>query len=220
VTTLAEDLVLLMIDPACGKLVVDSTALDRAVAGALLLDLALRERLAVEGSGSGSRLYVVDPTPTGEPVLDVALSALAGPPLRGIRSVERLAGDRTREPVLAGLERRGLARRRRSTAWGIFPTTHWQILDDAAHRNLREQLAGALLDGRPPDVRLVCLISLLHAVRAAAAVVDGPAREVRAAAAEIAAGERVGATVRNAVDGVRNVVVMAAFTAATRQRFA
>jgi hypothetical protein len=214
VATLAEDLVLLMTDPDSGRIVVDTTALDRAVAGALLLDLALRERLDAEGTGRRVRLFVSNAGRSGEPVLDVALDLLGDSRLPAVRAVERLT-KRTRDAVFDRLEQRNLVRRFHARILGVFPSIRWQVLDAAAQHHLRARVAGVLLDGQPPDIRVACLISLLHAVRAAHRVVDGPARLIRARAAEIAGGERIGSAVRSAVDGVRNVVVMAAFSAAT-----
>jgi hypothetical protein len=214
VATLAEDLVLLLIDPDAGRIVVDTTALDRAVAGALLLDLALRERLGVVGTGRRAQLYVSNAVPSGEPIIDAAMDVLGGSRLRAMRAVERLT-KRTRDAVFDRLEARGLARRVRARILGVFPSIRWQVLDAAAHHRLRAGVSAVLIDGRAPDVRVACLISLLHAVRAADRVVAGPARMIRRRAGEIAEGERIASAVRGAVDGVRNVVVMAAFTAAT-----
>jgi hypothetical protein len=45
VTLLAEDLLLLLVDDDSGKFLLDLTRLDRALAGALLLELALGERV-------------------------------------------------------------------------------------------------------------------------------------------------------------------------------
>ena len=57
-TTLADDLLLVLLDPASGKPRTDRTKLDYGLAGALLLDLALAERVDVEGS-KPSRAQVV-----------------------------------------------------------------------------------------------------------------------------------------------------------------
>lgn len=219
-TTLAEDLVLLLVDPGSGRIVVDATALDRGIAGALLLDLALRERMGADVDGRRVWLHVADPAPTGEPVLDAAMATLGVERLRAVRAVERLSRQ-AREPVLRRLQARGLVRRIHGRRLGLFPATRWEVLDFATHRVLRERVAVVLLHGGPPDVRLACLISLLYAVRAERRVVDAPSRLVSVRAAEIARGERIGSAVRNAVDGTRNVVVMAVFSAAVgtpRQR--
>jgi Golgi phosphoprotein 3 (GPP34) len=44
-TLLAEDVLLLLLDDASGKPIVDGTKLDRVLAGALLLELALAGRV-------------------------------------------------------------------------------------------------------------------------------------------------------------------------------
>jgi hypothetical protein len=208
--TLAEDLVLLLLDPGRGRAVVDGTALDRVIGGALLLDLAARERIAADGGGAKARLSVADATPTGDPVLDDALARL-DKPLRAQKAVERLArGART--PVLERLAARGLVRREGSRVLGVFPTTTWT--PGAAAGELRGRVAAVLRDGARPDQRLALLISLVHAVKAEHKVVEGPRRQLRARAAEVAEGEWAGQAVRKAVEAVQ-ASVMAAVTAAT-----
>ena len=49
-TTLADDLLLVLLDPASGKPRADGTKLDYGLAGALLLDLALAEHVDVVGT--------------------------------------------------------------------------------------------------------------------------------------------------------------------------
>src|SRR4051794_1009343 len=75
VVTLAEDLYLLALDETGGRLLIDPLRLDLGLGGALLLDLAVRKRVAlldehVAVNGEGT---------TGEPLLGAALSAIAEP---------------------------------------------------------------------------------------------------------------------------------------------
>jgi hypothetical protein len=207
VSTLAEDLVLLLVDPDSGRVVVGSSALDRGLAGALLLDLALRERLAVDGRGRGTRIAVVNPSPTGEPVVDVALAVLGRAPLRARHAVEQLTG-RVREPVFDRLVERGLLAPQRRRRWGVFPGTAWAVPGAPDRDRLRAGVERVLLGGRPPDVRLACLISLLHAVRAEQRVVGGPERSVRARAAEVAGAELLGTAGRGSVAVIRSAVLL------------
>ena len=121
--TITEDLVLLLFDPESGRAVVDSTSLDRAIGGALLLDLSTRDRLTAEGAGAKARLSVADFSATGDPLVDAALARLDGRnPLRAQKAVEWLA-HKTREPVLQRLVERGLVRRDRGRLLGIIPVT-------------------------------------------------------------------------------------------------
>ncbi|HYH31961.1 MAG TPA: GPP34 family phosphoprotein [Pseudonocardia sp.] len=212
-TPLTEDLVLLLLHPERGRAVVDGTSLDRAIGGALLLDLALADRISADGDGAKARLSVRDALPTGDPLLDAAASRLAGGPVRAQKAVERLArGSRT--TVLERLVRRGLVRREQSRILGIFPSTTWPQADAAVANELRARVAAVLRGRARPDQRVALLISLLHAVKAEHKVVDGPRRELRARAAEVAAGEWAGAAVRKAVEAVQASVAAAATASA------
>jgi hypothetical protein len=204
--TLTEDLVLLLLDPGSGRAVVDSTSLDRAIGGALLLDLATRERITADGDGAKARLSVADASPTGEALLDSAL-ARVDKPLRAQRAVERLARGGTRTAVLEHLAERGLVRHERNRLLGLLPVSTWTPGDAA--KELRGRVAAVLLDGAQPDRHLAMLISLVHAVKAEHKIVDGPRRQLRARAAEVADGEWAGQAVRKAVQAVQASVVAA-----------
>jgi hypothetical protein len=211
--TITEDLVLLLLDPRTGRSVVDSTSLDRAIGGALLLDLSTRERLHADGEGAKARLTVADPAPTGDALLDEALARLAGKPVRAQKAVERLA-KRVRMPVLERLVQRGLVRREKSSLFGLFPVTTWPPVDPAPRAQLHERVAAVLRDGAKPDKHVALLISLLHAVKAEHKIVDANRRELRARAKEVAAGDWAGPAVLKAVQAVQ-ASVMAAMMAAT-----
>jgi hypothetical protein len=208
--TLAEDLVLLLLDPRTGRAVVDSTSLDRAIGGALLLDLSTRERITADGGGARARLSVVDAAPTGDPLLDTALARL-DKPLRAQKAVERLARG-TRTPVLERLADQALVRHERNRLLGILPISTWT--PGHAAQELRGRVAAVLRDGAQPDQHLALLISLVHAVKAEHKIVDGPRRQLRARAAEVADGEWAGQAVRKAVQAVQTSV-MAAVAAST-----
>jgi hypothetical protein len=70
-------------------------------------------------------------------------------------------------------------------------------------------VAAVLRDGAQPDEHLALLISLAHAVKAEHKIVDGPRRQLRARAAEVAAGEWAGQAVRKAVQAVQSSVAAA-----------
>jgi hypothetical protein len=207
-TTLTDDLVLLLLDPDTGRSVVDSTSLDRGIGGALLLDLATRDRIGVDGDGAWARLHVTDPAPTGDALLDEALARLAGKPLRAQKAVERLA-RRTRMPVLERLAERGLVRRERARVLGLFPATTWLPADPAPRAALHRRVEAVLRAGETPDQHVALLISLLHALQAEHKVVDGRRRELRARAKEVAAGDWAGPAVRKAVQAAQASVVVA-----------
>jgi hypothetical protein len=210
--TLTEDLVLLLLDPDTGRAVVDSTSFDRAIGGALILDLVTRGRITADGDGARARLTVADAAPTGDALLDTALARL-DKPLKAQKAVERLARG-TRTPALERLVERGLVRRERSRILGVLPVTTWPPVDAGPRAELRGRVAAVLLDGARPDQHLAVLISLVHAVKAEHKIVDGPRRQLRARAAEVAAGEWAGKAVRKAIQAVEAGVAAAVAGAA------
>jgi hypothetical protein len=211
-TTVAEDLYLLLHLPDTGRAVVDRTSLDRALGGALLLDLSVHNRITAEGDGARAKI-TVDTRSTGDALLDLALERLGPGPLRAQRGVERLA-RRIREPVLEGLAGRGLVERRDERWLGLFPHTTWTIVDHRPGDALRRRLAEVLLGKGDPDEHLAGLISLVHAVKAEHKLVDGNRRELRARAEEIAGGDWAGVAVRKAVQAVQASVAVAVSAAA------
>src|SRR6266511_2849901 len=71
---LTEDLYLLACDDVSGKTLIDSAYLDLGLGGALVLDLVPLERVALVDD----HVTVIDSAPTGDRMLDVALSRMAG----------------------------------------------------------------------------------------------------------------------------------------------
>src|SRR5690606_11041965 len=78
---LAEDILLLLTEDQTGKAVVDTSTLELALAGAVLLELALAGRVDVAGPGEAvkpGRVVVRDAAPAGDPLPDPALPRIAG----------------------------------------------------------------------------------------------------------------------------------------------
>jgi hypothetical protein len=78
---IAEELLLLALDNESGKPMVGSDRLVPALGGALIVELALMERIGVtpdsEGWRKRGRVTVVNLTPTDDPELDAVLQRLA-----------------------------------------------------------------------------------------------------------------------------------------------
>jgi hypothetical protein len=77
---LAEDLLLLLTDDETGKLATSGTEVDMALGGALLIELALTGHVDVAGPDQRvreGRLIVRDPNPTGNSLLDEAVTVVA-----------------------------------------------------------------------------------------------------------------------------------------------
>jgi hypothetical protein len=212
-TLTAEDLLLLLLDDESGKPVVDDTRLSRVLAGALLVELALDERIspATEGNATkGGRLVVRNSQPSGDQLLDRAVSTLnASKPMKPVKAVEKLQKG-VRQDVLSRLASEGLVREERGRALGIFPTRHWPAEDLAHGARLRAELSKVLVHGLEPTQRTAALASLLSAVDAVPKVVPSDDRRaVKRRAKEIAEGEWAGVAVRKAVEAVNAAVATA-----------
>lgn len=209
---IAEDLLLLLLDDETGKIAA-SDRLTPALGGALLLDLALAERVEVGEKSSRwhpAKVEVIG-TPTGEPMLDQALSLAAEKPRTAQDLVSRL-GKGAKEQLIEQLSSRGMIERRDDKVLGIFPRTTWPAADSSHEASVRALLQGALVQGLTPDTRTSALIALLSAIDRAHKMVhpgDMSSKQVKARATSIAEGAWAAKAVKDAV-----VAAQAAVTAA------
>lgn len=133
---IAEQLVLLLLDPARGEIDVrhDATDPDRLAAAALLLDLAEQRNLTHRnGHVAFQRRF-----PSGHPLLNTAGDALAsagpGLPLAAALDLIETRVRSTARTLLEGLHRRDVLHRMRRPAW--WPWAAWRYpLRSAQARN-------------------------------------------------------------------------------------
>ncbi|MFE4632463.1 GPP34 family phosphoprotein [Streptomyces sp. NPDC056773] len=211
--TLAEEITLLSLDDESGS-VKQRQAVGWAVAGALLLELVLAERVRV----SGKYLEVVDKSPTGEELLDGRAESIRawmrGRPKR--RVSEWLTKDQAKA-IGAAVERltaRGVVVEEQRKALGMFPVRRYPEADGAVERALRERLAAAVQKGAEPDERTASLITVIHAADLHGLAFPGaPRKEIKARTAEIAEGQWAAESIRTAIRDMR--LAMAAITVAT-----
>lgn len=212
---IAEDLLLLAFDDEKGKAADGVSNLGYALAGALLIDLAMRDRVDVTGEGDEGgkpgRLVVRDATPTGLQVLDDALSKVAKYEGRKPKdAVSPLSGNQLELRLLTGLAERGVLRQEKGKVLGLFPTTRWPAEDSRHEERTRADLDRVLLHGEAPDERTGALIALLTGMGAVKHVIpseDPDALEARAK--EIAEGNWAGDAMRKAVEEITAAVLVA-----------
>jgi hypothetical protein len=212
VTTLADDLLLVLLDPASGKPRTAGTKLDYGLAGALLLELALAERIDVVGAKpSKAQVVVLDDAPLEDDLLADAARRIGGKRRRADRLVPALSKG-LRGRLLERAEQRGDVRRQRL----LLRRDRWPAADDARARALVARLHDVLLTGITPDPRTAGLVALLAAIDAAPAAVEAPDRATRKAvsrrARQIGEGAWAAESVRRAVKAAYDAV--AASTAA------
>jgi len=214
---IAEDLLLLLTADNTGKLVADSSNTNMALGGALLAELALTQRADLAGPDERvreGRLIVRDASPTGDSVLDDALTTVGHEEGKKPQSVLAALGKRTRVRLYERLAAAGLLRPEKDRILGIVPTQRWPA-EDAGHETaVRTGLVTALRDGVTTDPRTRALVSLLLAVKAVHKAVDSDCvglskREVNARAKLIAEGDWVGRAVRSAIDTETATIIAA-----------
>lgn len=214
---LAEDLLLLLTDDDTGKLAASGTEVDVALGGALLTELALMQRVDVAGPDERvreGRLVVRNPDPTGDAVLDEALTTLGQKEGKRPQSVVARLGRRVRVRLYERLVAGGVLRAEEDRVLGIFPTHRWPS-EDAAHESaVRAGVVTALRDGGTTEPRTGALIALLLALNAVHKAVDPGVvglskKELKAHAKQIAEGGWAAKAVRQAIDST-NVAVIAA----------
>ncbi|MFI7664477.1 GPP34 family phosphoprotein [Nocardia sp. NPDC049526] len=175
-TLLAEDLLWLTLDDDTGELLVDKQSLARALAGALLIDLAAPDRfpplVRVTRPGEPMRqtgLVVPEAdkpgSPRADPVLAHSVELLRQRPFTPEQAIHKL-GPGLHNTLLDRLCSRRRVFRQSSRLLGLIPIITWPTIDRDAKNALRQPLRRVLLDAHQPDRRTLALISLLHLVHA------------------------------------------------------
>ena len=205
--TCAEALCLLLLDRETGRLPsARRRAVHYALAGSLLVDLALANRLGNGAAQPGPS----DPTPLEDDLLDPLLARIhAAPNGHRIASwVEETAAraDAIRRAVLDRLVARGVLAVAKNGGPGLLHARRYAVIGDA-DRDLRQRLARALADGGDPTPRDVALIRLVDACGRFEQLV--PPRELKRARQRITelrtepfAGHAVASAVERSVAGL------------------
>jgi hypothetical protein len=159
---IAEDLLLLLADEA-GTLG-ERSRLSLGLAGALVLELTLSERVELTGQPPRERLVAVDTPPSGDDVLDEALAVIAASEQQRPSQALRLLGDRLQDRLLARLVERGLLREADTVVLGMLPRADWPTQDLTYERELCAAVVDTLIRGTAPQPAPGALIGLLAAL--------------------------------------------------------
>ncbi|OLR90228.1 GOLPH3/VPS74 family protein [Actinokineospora bangkokensis] len=207
---IAEELLVLLTRDS-GKPARPTTEVDRALAGAVLIELATLGLVDVAGPGEpvrrGGLVLRTGPRPD-HPVLRAALDVLGQREGRSAKSaVEKLARG-LRASVTDSLLRRRVLERRDHRVLGLFPATRTPVRDRAVAARLRGSVVAALTGPGRPEPHAAALVTLLHAIGALTTAVDLPdPRAAKARAKQISQGDWAADAVRKAVAAVNAVVI-------------
>ena len=162
----AEEVVLLLLRDDDGKFVhVPSWLLDRILAGAVLMDLAMEYRIDTDPE----RLVLLDDTPVGDSLLDPTLARIAqdreGEERDARYWVEQEAthAEEIREEALNRLVEVGILEREDDRFLWVFKSRRYPVIDGKAEREVKLRIMGVLFSDEIPDPRDVVIICLADA---------------------------------------------------------
>lgn len=159
--TFVEEILLLFLDDETGKFEnMYYEEFKYALAGAVLMDLALRSKIDTDLE----KLAVVDPTPTGEEILDGFLSAIADSDeeKNTFYWVSEIAksGAEIRDKALESLVNRGILRVEEKKILWVIGVRRYPTVDDTQEKEVRRRLIEFLNSDEIPSPHDVVLVSL------------------------------------------------------------
>ena len=159
----AEEVILLLLNDDDGRFArVQNISLDYALAGGILMDLALENRIDTDLDN----LILIDPTPTGDDLLDSTLAEIEQEGGHDARFwVERTAvkSDAVRETVLERLIAKGILERQDDRFLWVFKSRRYPTIDGEAQREVKLRIMGVLFSDEIPDPRDIVIICLADA---------------------------------------------------------
>ncbi|WP_158562931.1 GOLPH3/VPS74 family protein, partial [Marinitenerispora sediminis] len=212
---LAEDLLVLAYHPGTGRPLADGTRLNAGLAGALLAELYLTGRIAIERD----RVRAVDGpaapghTAGGHSELDLLVARIARQRRAGtLKSwVARAQSVRLRSAVRDTAVERGLLTLERVSVLTVFTRSDYRPADPAARSALLDGLRAVLMGERAPDPRSAALLALVGATRLDRRLfADVPARERRRRMKGLLADDRIGRAVAAVIQSVEAAVAFGA----------
>jgi hypothetical protein len=186
--TVLEEFLLLALDDVTSQFYdLAQSVLDAATAAALLMDLALAGRI----DNDLKTMYVADPSPTGDTILDPALRVMALAPVLAPRPigdwVRQFAeeGPALREKALRRLEAHGILRREEHRILWVFGSRRYPLIKNVELREVKMRLLGVILRDDMPAPSDIMLVALADSCGLFRHILS--ARDLEAAATRIAA---------------------------------
>lgn len=159
---LLEEFLLIALDDNKGQFVIDSTHLHCGFGGAILLELALREKISIEGD------YVVlkDDSYVKEVALNKTIDLLKDTKKKRkikdwIGVLSRKAGE-FKQDTLERLINKGILKKQEHKILWIIPYNKYPTDNLSPENKVRERLNGVMLKGEESEPRDIMLLSLIE----------------------------------------------------------
>ena len=158
-----EEITLLLLHDDDGRFArVPSWSLSYALAGGVLMDLAMENRIDTDLE----HLILLDATPTGDSLLDPTLAEIAAGEKHDARYwVEQTAerSDVIQEEALTRLIALGILERQEDRFLWVFRSRRYPMIDGQAEREVKLRIMSVLFSDEIPDPRDVVIICLADA---------------------------------------------------------
>jgi len=209
--TFPEEIVLLALDDKTGKFVeLPPLAMDQALAGAALLELAFQNRIDTDLT----HLTLINPKPTGQAMLDSLLEKIVAAKDKkdakywvGVFAAD---GEKLKEEVLAHLVQRGILKKEEKKFLWVIPGRRYPMVKDQEEREVRSRIRAVIVDGEVPGPRDVVLISLASACQLLRSVFsDADLLKYSSRIADVSKMDLIGRAVSKSVAEVQEAVMRA-----------
>ena len=209
--TFVEEIVLLALDDKKGKFVdLPPLALDQALAGAALLELAFHSRIDTDLT----HLTLVSDKATGDRMLDPILKEIAAAKDKkdakywvGVISAD---GEKIRDAALARLVEKGVLKREEKKILWVIPGRRYPMIQNKEEEEVRKRIRRVVVDGVIPSPRDVVIISLASACQLLRTVFsDADLLKYSPRIAEMAKMDLIGQAVSKSVAEVQEAVMRA-----------
>ncbi len=159
---LLEEFLLIALDDDKGGFVIGSTALHYGFGGAVLLELALRNKIEIDGE----KVILKDDCMETEPALNKAIEMLDEGETRKVKywieTFAKKAGD-FKEDTLQRLINKGILSKEEHKILWIIPTQKYPTHNMNPEMKVRERLEDVVQRGKKAEPRDVMLLSLIDA---------------------------------------------------------
>ena len=159
---LIDQLTLLALDDEKGTLVADSTAFSYALGGAVIMELALQERIDL----SGKKLVVKDRSKTGERIIDMYFEfILQSGKEKKLSSWVELIGKKgskiKRDTIEKLIDRRILEKKEDKILW-VFTYNKYPAQNSRPENMLRRRLYDIIVHSHRPELKEIMLLNLIQ----------------------------------------------------------
>lgn len=206
---LHEEVLLLCLHDEKGTLTNDTVTY--GMAGGLLAELMLAGRIAIDDTKK-ARVSVVDPTPTGKPEIDAALSRIAEDDKSRKMTdwVSKLAVKALRERSVDRLCDAGILRREQSRVLWIFDRTRYPEANPDPEQDILDRLREAVRRDGEVDPRTAALVSIANGMSLLKqALSKDELKQRKARIEQIAAGQASGKALAQVIDAINTALVVA-----------